>query len=171
MSNTTIPSGFHVQLADYRADHDDLRLVRDPVFLEEQRVPPELESDALDPDCLHVLARDDAGRPIGTARLAPDGRIGRMAVLAGWRGRGVGAAMLQTLLDTARDRRHASVSLHAQLDAVGFYQRFGFAIEGEEFTEAGIRHRLMRRGLEAHAAVPRPPPPPTPPAGLVEASS
>src|SRR5690606_27919852 len=84
---------------------------------------------------------------------------------------GVGAAMLQTLLDTARDRRHASVSLHAQLDAVGFYQRFGFAIEGEEFTEAGIRHRLMRRGLEAHAAVPRPPPPPTPPAGLVEASS
>lgn len=171
MTTATIPSGFHVQLADYGADHAALRAVRDPVFLDEQKVPPELETDALDPDCLHVLARDDSGQPIGTARLAPDGRIGRMAVLAEWRGRGVGAAMLQTLLDMARDRRHASVSLHAQIDAVGFYQRFGFVAEGEEFTEAGIRHRLMRRGLDAHAAVPRPPLPPTPPSGLVEAAS
>ena len=166
-----IPSGFHVHLADWHADHDALRAVRDPVFLEEQRVPPEIESDALDPDCRHVLARDDAGRPIGTARLAPDGRIGRMAVLSDWRGRGVGAAMLHTLLDLARDLRHASVELHAQVDAIGFYQRHGFIAAGEEFIEAGIRHRHMRLALEPRASVQRPPPPPTPPARLFEASS
>jgi predicted GNAT family N-acyltransferase len=166
-----IPSGFHVQIADWLADHADLRAVRDPVFLDEQRVPPEIEADALDPDCHHVLARDDDGNPIGTARLAPGGRIGRMAVLQDWRGRGVGAAMLQTLLDLARDLRHGEVELHAQVDAIGFYERFGFSTEGEEFVEAGIRHRHMRRALAPRAAVPRPPPPPTPPARLVEASS
>lgn len=166
-----IPAGFHVQVADFQADYADLRAVRDPVFLVEQQVPAEIESDAADPICRHVLARDDEGRPIGTARLTPDGRIGRMAVLREWRGRGVGAAMLQTLLDVARDRRYDAVELHAQVDAIGFYQRFGFVGEGEEFVEAGIRHWRMRRVLEALPAVRRPPPPATPPARLIEAAS
>src|SRR5690606_3026425 len=168
---TMIPSGFHVQIADFRADHEALRAIRDPVFVDEQRVPPDIEADALDPECRHVLARDDAGRPIGTGRLTPDGRIGRLAVLREWRGRGVGAALLQALLALARDLRHPEVSLHAQVDAIGFYERFGFETQGEEFVEAGIRHRTMRLPLSPREPVLRPGPGPTPPARLLEASS
>lgn len=166
-----IPSGFHVEFADYQADHAALREVRDVVFLAEQKVPPEIEADELDVTSRHVLARDDQGRPIGTARLAPTRRIGRMAVLAEWRGRGVGAAMLQALLDLARDLRYGEVELHAQVDAIGFYERFGFEPIGEEFTEAGIRHRMMRLALAPAGPVPRAPPPATPPARLIEADA
>src|SRR5690606_36628271 len=99
------------------------------------------------------------------------GRIGRMAVLPEWRGRGVGAALLQTVLDLARDLRHAEVQLHAQIDAVGFYQRHGLSGQGDEFVEAGIRHRLMRLQLAPLAPVQRSAPPATPPARLLETTS
>ena len=62
-------AGFEVEVADYARDRDALRAVREAVFVREQGVPLELELDARDPDCLHVLARDAEGRPIGTGRL------------------------------------------------------------------------------------------------------
>lgn len=138
---------FHVEPADYGAALDDLRHVREAVFVQEQQVPRELEWDALDPQCLHVLARDADGAPIGTARLTPERRIGRMAVLPAWRGRGVGDALLRALLDEARTRHWPAVSLHAQASAEAFYARHGFLPEGGRFTEAGIEHQGMRRTL------------------------
>jgi predicted GNAT family N-acyltransferase len=140
-----ITTDFSIAPADFDRELADLRAVRETVFVVEQQVPPELEADALDPHCRHVLARDREGAPIGTGRLTPQHRIGRMAVLPEWRGRGVGAAMLQSLIDLARELRYPEVELHAQLSAVGFYEKFGFTAEGEEFEEAGIRHRTMRR--------------------------
>lgn len=141
---------FHVVPAEWPRDRDALRHVREVVFVRGQHVPVELEWDGLDPDCDHVLALDASGQPIGTARMGADHRIGRMAVLAQWRGRGVGAAMLAQLLELARARGWADVALHAQAGAIGFYQRFGFIGEGDEFMEAGIRHRLMRLPLAPH---------------------
>ena len=91
-------AGYRVEAVDYTAAQDDLRRVRDVVFVEEQGVPRDLERDALDPLCHHVIARNAEGQPIGTARLTPDHRIGRMAVLSAWRGRGVGEALLLALL-------------------------------------------------------------------------
>jgi predicted GNAT family N-acyltransferase len=130
--------------------------VRDAVFVQEQRVPVEIERDALDALCTHVLARDSAASPIGTGRLAPDGRIGRMAVLRDWRGRGVGRALLLRLLDEARARGLAEVQLHAQVDAEHFYAADGFLPVGERFEEAGIQHQAMRRRLGEPAAVDTP---------------
>src|SRR5216117_3712789 len=75
-------------------------------------------------------------RAIGTARLLPDGRIGRMAVLVEWRGQGVGAALLEALLALAHERSMPCVMLHAQTHAAGFYRRFGFNERGGEFLEA-----------------------------------
>lgn len=146
--------GFHVEPADWASDRQALRALRDVVFIQEQNVPVEEEWDDLDPDCQHVLARDDAGTPIGTGRLTPQQTIGRMAVLADWRGRGVGAAMLQALIDRARALGWSRVSLHAQAQAIGFYQRFGFHAEGEPFMEAGIEHRNMWCALEPMAPAP-----------------
>lgn len=148
-----MPPGVTIVSADYARDHARLGAVREIVFVQEQRVPAELERDALDPLCFHVLAVDEDGQVVGTARLAPDRRIGRMAVLARCRGRGIGEAMLQALLDEARDRGWSEVSLHAQLHALPFYARAGFVPFGPDFEEAGIGHRQMRRRLPGSVAV------------------
>lgn len=135
--------------ADWAADAVDLLAVRLAVFVREQGVPPDLELDGQDAAARHLLARDRAGQPIGTARLLPGGQIGRMAVLADWRGRGIGGALLLRLLQTAERAGLSEVFLHAQTAAVDFYQRQGFTAEGEVFVEAGIPHRCMRRRLQA----------------------
>ncbi len=140
-------SDVRIELADYATHLADLRAVREPVFIQEQGCPLDLEWDDLDPLSLHALARDASGTPIGTARLTPQRTIGRMAVLAPWRGRGVGAALLQFLIERARALGHPALELHAQTHAIGFYERFGFSAFGAEFDEAGIRHRAMRLEL------------------------
>lgn len=121
-----------------------LRAVRETVFVREQNVPVELEWDGRDESCRHVLALDGQGNAIGCGRITPDGHIGRMAVLLGWRRRKVGSAMLEALLDYARSQQFPQVELSGQVQALPFYRRFGFVVEGEEFMEAGIPHRLMR---------------------------
>ena len=148
-----IESDFRIEPADYQADFAALRLVRETVFVLEQNVPIEEEWDELDPLCHHVLARDNAHLPIGTGRLTPEHKIGRMAVLAEWRGRGVGDALLVALMDKARELGWPEVSLNAQVQAQPFYARHGFEPYGERFMEAGIDHQAMKRRLE-----PLPPP-------------
>ena len=71
----------------------------------------------------------------------------RMAVLAAWRGRGVGAAMLEALMAEARRRGLREAYLHSQAHAKDFYARHGYAVEGEEYLEAGIPHIGMRARL------------------------
>jgi predicted GNAT family N-acyltransferase len=119
------------------------RPVREQVFVTEQKVPLELEWDEWDERGDHAVARDAGGQAIGTARLLPDGRIGRMAVLREWRRRGVGAALMEALLRKAREQSLSRVTLHAQTHAAGFYRRFGFSERGGEFWEAGIPHVEM----------------------------
>ena len=118
--------------------------IRFQVFVEEQRVPAEMELDEFDALSCHALALAD-GRPVGTGRLLPDGHIGRMAVQAAWRGRGVGAALLQALIAEAGRRGMAQRALSAQTHALGFYGRFGFLPEGEVYDEAGLPHQVMTR--------------------------
>lgn len=147
--------GFTVEHANWSTDLDALRSVREPVFIIEQQVAREEEWDDLDCACDHVVARDAEGQAIGTGRLTPQGKIGRMAVLKSWRSRGVGEAMLQALIDRARERGWLEVQLHAQVSALGFYQRYGFESFGDEFVEANIRHRHMRLTLEPLEAAPQ----------------
>jgi len=141
--------GFVVREADWSAqsDREGLRTVRYQVFVVEQQVPESLEWDDVDPHCRHALALERGGRPIGAGRLLPDGHIGRMAVLDPWRGAGVGGSLLRFLVELARSLGHREARLNAQVHAVPFYRRHGFVEEGEEFDEAGIPHRAMRRVL------------------------
>ena len=140
---------FTVRAVDYEAGLPALRHVRETVFVQEQGVPLALEWDELDPLCKHVIARDAGGDAIGTGRLTPRHTIGRMAVLPGWRGRGVGDAMLHALMDQARALGWQDLSLHAQASAIEFYARHGFLPVGDRFEEAGIDHQSMRRLLGA----------------------
>lgn len=136
---------FSVRDATWASDQPRLQAVRQSVFVVEQGVPLELEWDGLDAACTHLLAEDAAGRPIGCARLLPDGHVGRMAVLAPWRGRGAGGALLQAALVRARSAGFARVRLNAQVHAIDFYRRQGFEAYGDVFDDAGIPHRAMQR--------------------------
>lgn len=154
MPDRTQPGdAFRVEAIDYAGGVDDLRAVREPVFVQEQQVPIELEWDELDPVCVHVIARDAAGKPIGTGRLTPEHKIGRMAVLPEWRGRGVGDALLLALIEEAAQRRWPELRLHSQASAVGFYVKHGFVPYGDRFMEAGIEHQSMRRQIGGPTAI------------------
>lgn len=140
-----------IDLMDWREAAPLAAPLRQRVFVIEQGVPPELEMDELDAVCRHAIARNVAGKVIATGRLLPDGHIGRMAVEAAWRKRGVGGVVLEALVAEAAARGMREVALNAQVHAEPFYRRHGFAAEGEVFMEAGIAHRTMRRQLSARA--------------------
>jgi predicted GNAT family N-acyltransferase len=123
------------------------RPVRQAVFVDELGIAAALEFDERDAGAVHAVAFDSKGAPVGTGRLLPDARIGRMAVLPPLRGKGVGAAILQALVAIAAGRGEREVRLHAQTNAVKFYLREGFVIEGEEYLEAGIPHWTMFKRL------------------------
>jgi predicted GNAT family N-acyltransferase len=124
--------------------------LRRVVFIEEQGVSEADEVDGLDPSAIHLLA-SDGDTPVGTARLllkGAAGKIGRVCVVQAARGTGLGAALIQAAL--AELRRHPGVTsayLGSQAHATGFYEKLGFAVEGDAFNDAGIPHRHMRRTL------------------------
>jgi predicted GNAT family N-acyltransferase len=121
--------------------------LRFAIFVGEQNVPPGIELDDLDASCVHAVAYDVDGKAIGTGRLLPDGHIGRMAVIVEWRRRGIGAEILEALINEARKRGHKQVVVSAQLQAAEFYRSHGFVAEGKVFEEAGILHQHMHQQL------------------------
>jgi predicted GNAT family N-acyltransferase len=135
--------------ADFTHAHADIRRVRFAVFVDEQKVPADLEMDDRDGACLHWIARDAAGGAVGTVRLdvEKDGKVGRLAVLAASRRRGVGRALMERLHEIARVRGLTRVWCHAQISAVPFYRRLGYRVVSDTFEEAGIEHVTMERDL------------------------
>lgn len=136
-----------IELGDWTRLQPLAAPLRFAVFVEEQKVPAEMELDEWDALSVHAIAFDDAGTAVGTGRLLPDGHIGRMAVARSARGSGVGSALLVALMDEARRHGHEHAVLSAQTHAVAFYARHGYAIEGPEYLDAGIPHVDMRRRL------------------------
>lgn len=136
-----------IRILPWQSARAEAQRVRETVFVVEQGVPPEIELDEWDERCDHALAYDPDGRVVGTGRLLPDGHLGRMAVLREARGQGVGSCLLAALMARARARGMGRVILNAQIHAVSFYARFGFAVEGATFIEAGIPHVTMAREL------------------------
>ncbi|MDP3195975.1 GNAT family N-acetyltransferase [Tabrizicola sp.] len=124
--------------------------LRRAVFIDEQGVSEADEVDGLDETAIHLLAFDGQG-PVGTARLlvkGATGKIGRVCVLPAARGTGLGAALIETALRVLQDQPGVTEAcLGSQSHATGFYEKLGFAVEGEEFLDAGIPHRHMRRAL------------------------
>jgi len=144
-----------IELTGWEEARDRASQVRHEVFVDEQGVPRELELDARDALCVHALAFDGNGAVVGTGRLLPaveeagrlTGHIGRMAVRRSQRGRGIGGAILERLINAARDRGDQRIVLSAQTHALEFYRAHGFTPVGENYIEAGIEHRDMRREI------------------------
>lgn len=129
----------------------DAAALRTAVFVEEQRIPAEMEWDEADAGAVHAVAYNRLGRPVATGRLlqASEGvaRVGRMAVHQVLRGTGLGRQVLQALAEAAVRRGDTRVLLHAQRTAVPFYARLGFEPQGQPFEEAGIPHVEMAARL------------------------
>ncbi|MDP6673624.1 MAG: GNAT family N-acetyltransferase [Gammaproteobacteria bacterium] len=131
-----------IRTTSFAVDAELIYSLRKTVFIDEQGVPADIEIDEFDPVCQHVLAwRDDVA--VGTGRIAPDGRIGRMAVIAEYRGQGIGRAILAALMQLGRDTSVDRLYLSAQCQAISFYEQAGFVASGPVYDDAGIDHRHM----------------------------
>lgn len=153
-----VPAYTPVEIVEYAVEEGswahlgpEAGVVREAVFVREQGFPLDEEYDGFDASSTHVLARDPGDEAIGTARLLPDGRIGRLAVLPEWRRKGVGRALLSRLTETARQRGIGRLTLHAQLASVGFYRGLGFSEDGQPFDELGIPHVLMGKNMAPYS--------------------
>ncbi|WP_323446347.1 GNAT family N-acetyltransferase [Streptomyces yaizuensis] len=157
------PAPYTVRVAVGEADRSACFDVRADVFIREQKVPGELEYDEHDaPDAatVHVLAVRADGTPVGTGRLLHGpvvaaltggdpavGVLGRLAVTGAARGLGVGAALVRAIESAARERGLTALDLHAQTQALAFYERLGYTAYGPELVHVDIPHRAMRRAL------------------------
>jgi YbgC/YbaW family acyl-CoA thioester hydrolase len=140
-----------VRVGDWDTLGFDAQAIRRAVFIDEQRIPEDMEWDGSDPGCVHAVAYNLLGVPLATGRLLEHvpgvAKIGRMAVSLPLRGSQVGRAVLDALMDTARARGDREAVLHAQVSALAFYSRAGFIERGPRFDEAGIPHVEMMRKL------------------------
>ncbi len=123
--------------------------LRHAVFVDEQRVPPELELDGHDDEAAHLVAVQE-GRVLATARLLPRGGtvlLGRLAVVPDARRRGLATALLRVAEAWARDEGAARIVLSAQTYARALYEAAGYEARGAPYEEAGIMHLQMERDL------------------------
>jgi len=140
-----------VRCGDWASLGDPAHAIRQAVFVDEQKIPAEMEWDEGDETCLHAVAFNRFGTPLATGRLLEHvpgvAKIGRMAVVRAMRGGGIGRQVLDALMRAGKAEGYGEVLLHAQLSAAGFYARAGFVQRGAVFEEAGIGHVEMVRGL------------------------
>ena len=137
-----------IREVDYGTEEATLRAIRFEVFVDEQSVPAEIEMDDRDPHCIHLLASLD-NKVVGTARIdiEQSGKVGRLAVLAEFRRRGIGRELMARCHELAERHGLSEVWCHAQEAALPFYSGLGYRITGEPFDEAGISHRKMTKAL------------------------
>ncbi|MEI7726681.1 MAG: GNAT family N-acetyltransferase [Bacteroidota bacterium] len=118
--------------------------IRKAVFVEEQGVDASLEYDHEEEARHYLLFLGE--KPLATARWRETEKgikLERFAVLPQFRNRGIGEVILKEVLKDVTSMEKP-IYLHAQLKAVSFYERNGFYKVGEQFTEAGIGHFLMK---------------------------
>lgn len=143
---------------DYTVQHiqdeqgrQDAYLIRNTVFVQEQKVPEELELDQYEADSEHFVAYDPLGKPIGAGRLRPlsdtEAKVERICVLKTGRGQGIGQSLMHKIEQVAREKGIRTLSLHAQDLAVSFYHRLGYTTVSSPFEEAGIIHVKMKKNL------------------------
>jgi len=135
-----------ILIKPWKESEVEASLVRQEVFVQEQKVPAELELDEFDPFAAHALAYLEA-RCIGAGRLVDLGgglyQIGRMAILAPFRNQGIGLQILEKLAVLAKTQGAKSIVLHSQVVAIPFYEKLGFKSEGPIYDEVGMPHRNM----------------------------
>lgn len=139
---------FTVSLVSWHDGEPLLKAIRQAVFIDEQGVPADMEFDEHDATSRHALALSLQGNGIASGRMFANGHIGRIAVMPEWRGQYVGTAVMEAFLHYAQAHDYAQVDVDAQVQAVPFYEHFGFVTQGEQFMDVGIAHIKMLKKLK-----------------------
>ena len=134
-----------VEIVKWIDGHAQLKNIREKVFIQEQKVTPELEWDGMDEKAIHFLVFKDE-EAIGCARaivIKSQMQLGRMAVLKEYRGQGVGSTLIEKAIVTAKLKQLSGIHISAQCNAINFYVKFGFEVMGDTYLDAEILHRDM----------------------------
>jgi predicted GNAT family N-acyltransferase len=137
---------FQVLQVTWKSHAPQLTPIRQEVFVEEQEVDPAFEWDEIDAVAVHLLALS-GDQPIGCARIIDFKKIGRMAVVKAWRGRGVGQALLNKAVAICQAQGSQVVKLTAQTHAITFYEQAGFVATSGVYQDANIPHVDMQLQL------------------------
>ena len=124
--------------------------VRKIVFVDEQKVPVEEEIDHLEEESTHFLVMNEHNEPIGAGRFRivdNYGKVERICVLPQARSTGVGRSLMEAIEQHALSQGLEITKLNAQVQAIPFYKSLGYGIISEEFLDAGIPHRTMKKQL------------------------
>ena len=135
-----------VEIVKWIDEHESLTMIREKVFIEEQKVTSQLEWDGMDKEAIHFLAFKNK-KAIGCARafeIENYMQLGRMAVLKEYRGEGVGTALIEKAITTAKLNQLSAIYISAQCHAIDFYKKFGFEITSDIYLDAEIPHRDMK---------------------------
>lgn len=123
--------------------------VRKIVFVEEQKVPEEEEIDQFEDDATHFVLYNE-GVAVGAGRfriLDGIGKVERICVLKETRGTGAGKEIMLGIEEYAKGIQVLSLKLNAQTQAIPFYEGLGYKVVSEEFMDAGIPHKTMKKTL------------------------
>ena len=135
-----------VEIVQWIDEHESLTMIRQKVFIEEQKVTSQLEWDGMDEEAIHFLAFKNE-KAIGCARafvIKNHMQLGRMAVLKAYRGEDVGTALIEKAITTAKLNQLSAIYISAQCHAIDFYKKFGFEVTSDIYLDAEILHRDMK---------------------------
>lgn len=139
-----------IKMVKTEDDIENAFKIRKCVFIEEQKIPENIEIDQFEKQSDHFLILDDKN-PIGTARVRyldnKTAKIERMAILKENRNKGAGSVLFKYILEFLKEKEISIVTINAQLHARDFYCKFDFNQVGDVFEEAGIKHIKMEREL------------------------
>ncbi|AYA75154.1 GNAT family N-acetyltransferase [Bacillus sp. Y1] len=137
----------NVEIVTTKEQLQDAFSVRRLVFVEEQQVPEEEEIDQYDDKCIHFVLYNQE-MPIGAGRfrnLDGIGKVERICVLSNSRGTGAGKLIMDKIEQYAKQNNYSALKLNAQTQAIPFYSKLGYEIISDEFMDAGIPHRTMKK--------------------------
>ena len=135
-----------IEIVKWIDEHESLTMIREKVFIKEQKVTPQLEWDGIDEKAIHFLVYKDE-KAIGCARalvIENHMQLGRMAILKEYRGEGIGSNLIEKAVTTAKLNQLSSIDISAQCHAIDFYKKFGFKVTSDIYLDAEIPHRDMK---------------------------
>ncbi|WP_174731188.1 GNAT family N-acetyltransferase [Mesobacillus harenae] len=139
----------NVKIVENNQELEEAFSVRKTVFVDEQQVPVEEEIDEFENDSTHFVLYDDK-RPAGAGRfrvLDAIGKVERICVLKDQRNTGAGKAIMEKIEEYAKSEGLSALKLNAQTQAIPFYEKLGYEVVSEEFLDAGIPHKSMKKQI------------------------
>ena len=130
--------------------YQDALKVRKTVFVEEQKVPMELEVDEYEKDATHIVAYEN-DKPVGAGRFRVKNgaaKVERICVLKEMRGHHVGLEIMKKIEALATSKGLTTLVLHAQTHAQSFYEKLGYQVTSGLFYDAGIPHVEMEKSIK-----------------------